>query len=133
MHACRPTAVKQLANFSARLAGKAAWQCWQARLPGKAARQRLPCKAAGQVHIASLNLFGLVWTAARANSVEPVQTCLDRSARKAAGQARARLPGKRAQGCRVSARKAAGQARASLYAMVQYAESMVKLVENAVF
>jgi hypothetical protein len=38
-----------------------------------------------------LNLFRLVWTAARA-----------------------RLPGKRAQGCRASVRKAAGQARARL-------------------
>jgi hypothetical protein len=35
MHACRPTAVKQLANFSARLAGKAAWQGCIARPWGK--------------------------------------------------------------------------------------------------
>jgi hypothetical protein len=67
----------------------------------------------------SLNLFEHVWTAARANSVKPVRTCLDSSARKAAGHARARLPGKHAQGCRASARKADGQARARLYAMVQ--------------
>jgi hypothetical protein len=39
MHAWRPTAVKQLANFSARLAGKAARQGWRARLPGKVAGQ----------------------------------------------------------------------------------------------
>jgi hypothetical protein len=75
-----------------------------------------------------LNLFGLVWTAARANSAEPVWTCLDSSPHKAAGQLHARLPGKRTQGCRASARKADGQVRARLYAMVQkYAESMVKL------
>jgi hypothetical protein len=52
MHACRPTAVKQLANFSARLASKAAGQGCRARLPGKAdgqgCRARLPGKAAGQ-------------------------------------------------------------------------------------
>jgi hypothetical protein len=42
-----------------------------------------------------LNLFGLVWTAARA-----------------------RLPGKRAQGCRASARKAAGQAHAIYYSNI---------------
>jgi hypothetical protein len=52
MQACWPTAVKQLANFSARLAGKAAGQGSWARLPGKAAgqgcRARLPGKAAGQ-------------------------------------------------------------------------------------
>jgi hypothetical protein len=78
--------IKQLANFSARLPGKAAGQGWQARIPGKAARQRLPGKAAGQV-------------------------------------CRARLLGKAAgQGC-----------WARRHAMVQYAESMVKLVENAVF
>jgi hypothetical protein len=81
-----------------------------------------------------LNLFGLVWTAARANSAEPVWTCLDSSPHKAVGQLRARLPGKLTQGCWASARKAAGQARARLYAMVQkYAESMVKLDNNAVF
>jgi hypothetical protein len=40
MHACWPTAVKQLANFSARVAGKAAGQgCRATRLPGKAAVQ----------------------------------------------------------------------------------------------
>jgi hypothetical protein len=44
----------------------------------------------------------------------------------------------RAQGCRASARKAAGKraqgCRARLYAMVQkYAETMVKLDNNAVF
>jgi hypothetical protein len=83
-------------------------------------------------------VFKLVWTAARANSAEPVWTCLDSSAHKAAGQARARLTGNRAQGFRASARKAAGQAHARLpgkaVAMVQkYAESMVKLDNNAVF
>jgi hypothetical protein len=56
---------------------------------------------------------------------------------KAAGQGcRARLPGKAAgQGCRATLPgKAAGQGcRARRHAMVQYAESMVKLVENAVF
>jgi hypothetical protein len=77
LHACRPTAVKQLANFSARLAGKVAWQGCRASLPGKAAGQGC----------------------------------------------RARLPGKAAgQGC-----------RAKVHAMVQYAESMVKLDNNAVF
>jgi hypothetical protein len=56
---------------------------------------------------------------------------------KAAGQGcRARLPGKAArQGCRArQSGKAAGQGgRARLHAMVQYAESMVKLDNNAVF
>jgi hypothetical protein len=56
---------------------------------------------------------------------------------KAAGQGcRARLPGKAAgQGCRARLPdKTTGQGcRAKLHAMVQYAESMVKLDENAVF
>jgi hypothetical protein len=113
-------AVKQLANFSARLPGKADGKGCRERLPGKAGRQgyraRLPGKgyratqASPYCHITSLNLFGLVWTAARTHSVEPVRTCLDSRARKAARQARTRL-----------------------HAMVQYAESMVKLVKNAVF
>jgi hypothetical protein len=46
MQACWPRAVKQLANFSARLAGKAAGQGCRARQLGKAAgqgcRARLP-------------------------------------------------------------------------------------------
>jgi hypothetical protein len=66
MHACRPTAVKQLANFSARLAGTAGGHggghgCWaslpgkagrqgyRARLPGKGYRARLPDKSILQV------------------------------------------------------------------------------------
>jgi hypothetical protein len=56
MQYCMPTAVKQLANFSARLAGrlpgKAGGQVCRASLPGKAAgqvcRARLPGKAAGK-------------------------------------------------------------------------------------
>jgi hypothetical protein len=50
MHACRPTAEKQLANFSARLAGKSAGQGWQARLPGKAdCSTRMPFGPATEV------------------------------------------------------------------------------------
>jgi hypothetical protein len=77
MHAWRPTAVKQLANFSARLAGKAARQGWRARLAGKAAgqgsRARQPGKAAGQgcrarlhckgaCHWTTMQYFELYWT-----------------------------------------------------------------------
>jgi hypothetical protein len=101
--------------------GKAARQGCQARLPGKAARQgcqaRLPGKAAA-------------W-----------QGCQVRLPGKAARQGcQARLPGKAARhGCQARLPgKAAGQGcRARLLgkgaAMVQCAESMVKLVKNAVF
>jgi hypothetical protein len=72
-----------------------------------------------------LNLFGLVWTAARANSAEPVWTCLDSSPHKTAGQLHARL---RKHLC------IQRWASAALYAKVQkYAESMVKLDNIAVF
>jgi hypothetical protein len=93
---------------------KAYWQGCRARLPGKAARQgflaRLPGKAGGQ-------------------------GCRARLPGKAAGQGCwARLPGKAAgQGCRARLPgRAAGQdGRAKVHALVQYAESMVKLDNNA--
>jgi hypothetical protein len=123
MHACRPTAVKQLANFSARLAGMAGGQgCW-ARLPGKAAwqgcRAMLPGKAAGQGWQARLPGKGYRARLPGKSILpycksEPVRTCLDSSARQfwltcsdLSGQ-------QRAQGCRACACKTAGKARARL-------------------
>jgi hypothetical protein len=96
-------------GYWARLPGKATVQGCRARLPGKAARQgcraRLPGKAARQ-------------------------GCRAMLPGNAAGQGcRERLPGKAAgQDCRARLLD-----NARVHAMVQYAESMVKLDNNAVF
>jgi hypothetical protein len=139
MHACMPAYDR---NTACKLFCKAGGQGWQAKLPGKSAgqvcRASLPGKSAGQVCRASLpgKFAGQVCRSSLPGKTAVKtagQGCRARLPGKAAGQGcRARLPGKAAGlGCRARLTgKAAGQ---GCMAMVEYAESMVKLVENAVF